>query len=46
MFGPFFEEISVVLESTGEDALQSVASALETVATMARMFEERSRSRS
>ncbi|MCO5217416.1 MAG: MarR family transcriptional regulator [Thermomicrobiales bacterium] len=46
MFGPFFEEISVVLESTGEDALQSVASALETVATMARMFEERARSRS
>ncbi|MCO5224625.1 MAG: MarR family transcriptional regulator [Thermomicrobiales bacterium] len=46
MFGPFFEEISVVLESTGEDALQSVASALETVATMAKMFEERSRSRS
>ncbi|MCO5216958.1 MAG: MarR family transcriptional regulator [Thermomicrobiales bacterium] len=45
MFSPFFEEISVVLEQIGDDTLQSVVNAFDTVAKMAKMFEERSHER-
>lgn len=45
MFEPFFNEISTVLEQADKDTLQSVVSAFDTVAEMAKVFEDRSRSR-